>query len=171
MTVLALAPALDLALAPALDLFLDRYIYLLVLSLLAIGLYGMLAKGDLAKKVVGMTIYSTAIFLFFIEGSLRSDATTPVIDPALGTNPDAYVDPLPHLLILTAIVVGVGVLGVGLALLIRIHRAHGTFDEVTVAARLADGAPPIGSPEAAAGGDDGRHWPGPGAFGSERRTR
>lgn len=122
------------------ELFLDRYIYLLVLVLLAIGLYGVLAKTDLMKKMVGLTIFSTAIFLFFIEGSLKSDATVPIID-ARGSDPTFYVDPVPHLLILTAIVVGVGILGVGLALLIRIYRAHGTFDEHIIVEHMNDENP------------------------------
>ncbi len=126
------------------ELFLDRYIYWGVLLLLAIGLYGMLVMGNLAKKLVGMVIFTTAIYLFFIHGSLVEDGTVPVIDPELGSDPAAYVDPLPHLLILTAIVVGVGILGVGLALLVRIHDTHGTLDEAVIASNLADGARPRG---------------------------
>jgi multicomponent Na+:H+ antiporter subunit C len=118
------------------ELFLARYVYGLVLILLAIGLYGVLAKTDLVKKVIGLTIFSTAIYLFFIEGSLQEDGTAPVID-ARGSDPALYVDPVPHLLILTAIVVGVGVIGVALALLVRIYRVHGTFDETVIAERLA----------------------------------
>jgi multicomponent Na+:H+ antiporter subunit C len=119
------------------ELFLARYIYVLVLALLALGLYGMLAKGDLVKKVIGMTIFTTAIYLFFIEGSVKQGATAPIIDPALGSDPAAYVDPLPHLLILTAIVVGVGVVGVALSLLVRLYRVHGTLDEAVIADRLS----------------------------------
>ncbi|MTV24333.1 cation:proton antiporter subunit C [Nitriliruptoraceae bacterium ZYF776] len=142
------------------ELFLDRYAYVVVLALLAIGLYGMLAIGNLAKKLVGMVIFTTAIYLFFITGSQVVDGAPPIIDDRLGTDPAAYADPLPHLLILTAIVVGVGVLGVGLALLVRIHRAHGTFDEAIVADRLSGRGRPIGAdpddPPAAHGdGDDG----------------
>ena len=118
------------------ELFLARYIYLFVLVLLAVGLYAVLAKSDLVKKVIGLTIYSTAIYLFFIEGSVREGGVAPVLvadaDPST-----VYVDPLPHLLILTAIVVGVGVVGVALALLVRLYRTHGTLDEDVIAARLA----------------------------------
>jgi multicomponent Na+:H+ antiporter subunit C len=124
------------------ELFLARYIYLLVLVLLAIGLYGVLAKSNLVKKVIGLTIFSTAIYLFFIEGSLQTGGTAPVIDDR-GSDPALYVDPLPHLLILTAIVVGVGVVGVALSLLVRIYRSHGSLDETVVAARLARGATPL----------------------------
>lgn len=118
------------------ELFEARYIYLFVLVLLAIGLYGILMKADLLKKVIGLTIFSTAIYLFFIEGSVQEGGTTPVITDGV-TDPSAYVDPLPHLLILTAIVVGVGVTGVALALLVRLYRAHGTLDENVIAAQLA----------------------------------
>jgi multicomponent Na+:H+ antiporter subunit C len=128
------------------DLFLDRYVYLLVLALLAIGLYGMLAIGNLARKLIGMVVFTTAIYLFFIHGSLQEGATAPIIDPDLGSDPTAYVDPLPHLLILTAIVVGVGVLGVGLALLVRLYRAHGTLDESVIADRLSGAGEPVGAP-------------------------
>jgi multicomponent Na+:H+ antiporter subunit C len=116
----------------------DRYVYLVVLVLLSIGLYGMLAMSNLMKKVIAMTIFQTAIYLFFIEGSVKIGATVPVIDPDLGTDPAAYVNPLPHLLILTAIVVGVAVVGVALALLVSLHRRHGTFDEDTIIDELSD---------------------------------
>lgn len=122
------------------ELFLARYIYLFVLVLLAVGLYAVLAKTDLVKKVIGLTIYSTAIYLFFIEGSLQEGGTAPVIDER-GSDASLYVDPLPHLLILTAIVVGVGVVGVALALLVRLYRTHGTLDEEVIAARLAGREP------------------------------
>ena len=128
------------------EFLLARYVYLFVLALLCIGLYGMFAKRNLAKKVVGMTIFTTAIYLFFIEGSVVEGGLAPVIDPAVGSDPDLYVDPLPHLLILTAIVVGVGIVGVALALLVRIYRAHGSLDEDVVVLRLSWG------PDAAASG-------------------
>jgi multicomponent Na+:H+ antiporter subunit C len=126
-----------------------RYLYLLVMVLLAIGLYGVLAKTDLVKKVIGLTIFSSAIFLFFIEGSVEEGATAPIIDDR-GTDPGLYVDPVPHLLILTAIVVGVAVVGVALSLLVRIYRAHGTFDESVIAERLAEADRLAGSTSAPA---------------------
>ena len=141
-----------------LELLSDRYVYAFVLVLLAVGLWGVFGAGNLAKKLVGLVIFSTSIYIFFIHGSLEDGATAPVIDPALGSDPSAYMDPLPHLLILTAIVVGVGVLGVGLSLLVRIHATHGTFDEAIVADRLSGRAKPIGEdasdgPSDAAAGD------------------
>lgn len=118
------------------ELILARYLYFLILILLAIGLYGVLARDNLVKKIIGLTIFSTAIYLFFIEGSVQYGGTAPIIDER-GSDPALYVDPLPHLLILTAIVVGVGVVGVALALLVRLYRTHGTLDEDVIAARLA----------------------------------
>lgn len=119
----------------------DRYVYLLVISLLAIGLYGMFASTNLVKKVIGMVIFQTGIYIFFIEGSVVEGGTAPIIDESIGTDPSLYVNPLPHLLILTAIVVGVGVTGVAYALLMRIHRAYGTLDEAELLDRLAGNAP------------------------------
>jgi multicomponent Na+:H+ antiporter subunit C len=119
------------------DFLLDRYVYLLVVVLLAVGLYGMLAMRNLVKKVIGMVIFQTAIYLFFIEGSVKTDATAPIIDEAAGRAVGDYVNPLPHLLILTAIVVGVGIVGVAFALLSRIHREHGTLDEDAVVEQLS----------------------------------
>lgn len=141
------------------ELLLDRYVYAFVLVLLAVGLFGIFGSGNLAKKLVGLVIFSTSIYIFFIHGSLEDGATAPVIDPELGSDPAAYMDPLPHLLILTAIVVGVGVLGVGLALLVRIYGTHGTFDEAIVADRLSGRAEPVGEDaeaDATDGPGDGR---------------
>jgi multicomponent Na+:H+ antiporter subunit C len=118
-----------------------RYVYVVVLVLLSIGLFGMLAARNLVKKIIAMTIFQTAIYLFFIEGSVKDGATVPVIDPAIGVDAGSYVNPLPHLLILTAIVVGVAVVGVALSLLLRIHRAHGTLDEELVVVALTGRGP------------------------------
>jgi multicomponent Na+:H+ antiporter subunit C len=137
------------------DLLLDRYVYWFVLVLLAVGLWGVFGAGNLAKKLVGLVVFSTSIYVFFIHGSLEDGATAPVIDPALGSDPSAYMDPLPHLLILTAIVVGVGVLGVGLALLVRIHATHGTFDESIIADNLSGRGRPLGEPDVGASDADG----------------
>jgi multicomponent Na+:H+ antiporter subunit C len=139
-----------------LELVLARYLYVLVLALLAIGLYGVLARDNLVKKVIGLTIFSTAIYLFFIEGSVQIDATVPVLD-GRGSDPALYVDPLPHLLILTAIVVGVGVTGVALALVIRLYRAYGSLSEMEISAILdaesAAAAQPTTAPDS--------EWPDP----------
>jgi multicomponent Na+:H+ antiporter subunit C len=120
-----------------LELIADRYVYLFVVALLSLGLFALLTERHLVKKLVGLVLFQTAVFLFFIEGSVREDGDVPVIDPTIGTDPDAYVNPLPHLLILTALVVGVAVIGVALALIVVIRRAYGTLDDVELSTRTA----------------------------------
>ena len=112
-----------------LELILGRYVYLMIVILLAIGLYGMLGKRNLIKKLIGMNIFQTAIFLFFIEGAAKQGGTVPVIDELIGTKAAQYINPLPHVLILTGIVVGLSLTGVALAFLIYIYRAYKTLDD------------------------------------------
>lgn len=107
----------------------DRYVYLFVIALLGIGLWAVIVERHLIKKLVGLTVFQTAIFLFYIEGSVKTGAEVPVLDPAVGTEAAAYVNPLPHVLMLTGLVVAVAVLGVALALTTVIHRAYGTLDD------------------------------------------
>ena len=114
------------------ELFLSRYIYLMIVILLAIGIYGMLGKRNLLKKLIGMNIFQTAIFLFFIEGSTKLGATVPVIDAQLGMEAARYVNPLPHVLILTGIVVGLSLTGAALAFLIVIYRTYKTLDDRSI---------------------------------------
>ena len=109
--------------------FLGRYVYFMIVVLLVIGLYGMLVKRNLFKKLIGMNIFQTAIFLFFIEGSTKLGSTVPVIAPELGIDPAKYVNPLPHVLILTGIVVALSLTGVALAFLIATRRACHSLDE------------------------------------------
>ena len=110
-------------------MLLARWPYVCTVLLMLLGLYGMLGKQNLVKKLIGLNVFQTAIILFFIVQAYRTGASVPIWDPALGSDADAYVDPIPHGLMLTAIVVSVAVTGVALALLIRIHRNFGTLDE------------------------------------------
>lgn len=121
------------------ELIADRHVYLFVVGLLSLGLFAMLTERHLVKKLVGLVLFQTAVFLFFIEGSVRVDGDVPIIDPEVGSNPDAYVNPLPHLLILTALVVGVAVIGVALALIVVIRREFGTLDDAALSLRDAEG--------------------------------
>lgn len=114
------------------ELFLSRYVYLMIVILLVLGLYGMLGKRNLLKKVIGMNIFQTAIFLFFIEGATKLGGSVPVIDPKLGTEAVKYVNPLPHVLILTGIVVALSLTGAALAFLIVIYRAYRTLDDKSI---------------------------------------
>jgi multicomponent Na+:H+ antiporter subunit C len=118
------------------DEFLGRYVYFMTVALLSIGLYGMLAKRNLVKKLIGMNIFQTAVFLFFIAGSTKFHATVPVIEPQLSLEPTRYMNPLPHVLILTAIVVSVATIGVALALLLTIYRRYRSLDEKLILERM-----------------------------------
>ena len=120
------------------DLFLSRYVYFLLIILLAIGLYGMLGKRNLLKKLIGMNIFQTAIFLFFIEGATKSGGSVPVIDELIGMKAAGYVNPLPHVLILTGIVVAISLTGVALAFLIVIHRNYKTLDDRAIIANMKE---------------------------------
>ena len=114
-----------------------RFPYWATAALLVIGLYGMIGKRSFLKKVVGLNIFQSAIILFFVAGSMREGATTPILQVAHGAvhsgahgaDPSDYANPLPHVLMLTAIVVGVAITGVALAFLVRIYREFGTLDE------------------------------------------
>lgn len=109
--------------------------YWLAGALLLIGLYGMLAQPHLVKKLMAMNIMQVAVIMFFISLAVKTNATAPIeVDGAHGV--EAYINPLPHALMLTAIVVGVSTTGVALALLIRIYRRYGTLDEGEILERM-----------------------------------
>ncbi len=120
------------------DLFLSRYVYLLIVILLVLGIYGMLGKHNLMKKLIGMNIFQTAIFLFFIEGATKSGATVPVIDPERGMEAFKYINPLPHVLILTGIVVGISLTGAALAFMIVIYRTYKTLDDKAIMSAMKE---------------------------------
>jgi multicomponent Na+:H+ antiporter subunit C len=121
-----------------LDFFLGRYPFVLIAILLVVGLYGMTMKRNLLKKVVGMTIFQTSIYLLFIQGATKRGATIPVLDPELGADAAHYINPLPQVIVLTAIVVGVAITGVALALLLLVYRRYGTLDEVRILEGMRD---------------------------------
>jgi multicomponent Na+:H+ antiporter subunit C len=121
-----------------LDIILGRYDYLMIVILMTIGIYGMLGKRNLMKKLIGMNIFQTGIFLFFIEGASKQGGSVPVIDEALGMQAAQYVNPLPHVLILTGIVVGISLTGVALAFLIYIHRAYNTLEDNKIMKEMQD---------------------------------
>ena len=111
--------------------------YWLSAALLLIGLYGMLAKPNLVRKLMAMNILQVAVIIFFISVAAKSGATVPIaVEGEEARVATAYVNPLPHALMLTAIVVSVSTTGVALALLIRIHRRYGTLNEVELLEKL-----------------------------------
>ena len=113
-----------------------KYNYWIYIVLMMIGFYAMIAKKNLVKKLVGMNIFQTAIILFFVSiGSKSGKATIPIIQggghgaPAPVVDAAQYLNPLPHVLMLTAIVVMVSTFGVALALTIMIYKRYKTFEE------------------------------------------
>ncbi len=104
-----------------------RFEYWMTAALIVVGLYGMLVKRNLVKKLIGLNIMQTAIILLFISMSVRPGGTVPIIEK--GVADAVYMSPLPHVLMLTAIVVMVGTSGVAFALLIRIYDRFGTLEE------------------------------------------
>ena len=96
-----------------------------VVVLMMIGFYIVIAHGNLVKKIVGLTIFQTSVFIFYISMSKVEDGTAPIL--AEGTS--QYSNPLPHVLILTAIVVGIATTALGLALAVRIKEAYGSIEE------------------------------------------
>jgi len=119
----------------------SKYNYWIYIVLLMIGLYAMMVKKNLVKKIIGMKILQTAIILFYISVSAKKDGTLPIIihGPHAGHHPVRaadYINPLPHVLMLTAIVVAVATLGVALALAIKVYQQYGTLDEDEIHTRI-----------------------------------
>lgn len=113
-----------------LELIQGYYAYFFLVVLFTIGLYGMMMKRNLMKKVLGMSIVQAVVILFWIVSAYKEGGTVTVLDERLGVeNPDLYLNPLPHTLMLTAIVVAVVTLGVSLALIVSIYRNYKTIDE------------------------------------------
>ncbi len=116
---------------------LGHYAYFFILGLLVIGLWGMTYKRNLVKKLIGMTILQSAVIIFWVSSAVKWGATVPVVDPSIPVTETArYINPLPHTLMLTAIVVGVATTGVAFALLISIYRRYQTLDEDTLIERM-----------------------------------
>lgn len=102
--------------------------YGVAVALMALGLYAVMAHGNLMKKVIGLNIFQTAVILFFLAASAKWEAGLPVVAEG-AVDPARHMNPLPHALMLTAIVVMVATLGVALALLVRLYRRYGSFEE------------------------------------------
>jgi len=105
--------------------------------LMMIGFYAMIGKRNLVKKLVGLNIFQWSIILFFVSVGAKKGGTIPIVEGGHGGAHGAevmvhaadYINPLPHVLMLTAIVVGVATTGVALALLLRIYKTYGTLEE------------------------------------------
>ena len=144
------------------ELFIERLNYLIYVVLLLIGLHAMIAKNNLIKKLIGMSIFQTAIILFYVSVGVKEGATIPIYLPehdphgSHASHSDGneteqsnhgpvvldaelvkgYSNPLPHVLMLTAIVVGVATLGLALALCLQIYQGYGTIEEDEILAKI-----------------------------------
>jgi multicomponent Na+:H+ antiporter subunit C len=145
----------------------NHYDYFFYTTFMMIGLYAMIGKNNLVKKIIGMAIFQAAIVLFYVSSGIKTGATIPIVhhsdhgahhaehvedsqvaesadaEPTAHetqvddqAHVDAYVNPLPHVLMLTAIVVGVATLGVALALIQRLNNIYGTVEEDKILEQL-----------------------------------
>jgi multicomponent Na+:H+ antiporter subunit C len=113
-----------------------HYVYWLLFALMMIGLYVVISHGNMLKKLIGLSLFQVGVFLFFISLGKVDGGSAPIISEDVET----YSHPLPQVLILTAIVVGVATLAVGLALAVRIFESYGTVEEDQVLRRESDDA-------------------------------
>ncbi len=104
---------------------LGLYNYWIVIVLMMTGFYALITRGNLIKKLIGLNIFQVSVFMLYISMGKVHGGTAPIYDPDFSV----YSNPLPHVLILTAIVVGVATLALGLALVTRIEEAYGTVEE------------------------------------------
>lgn len=102
-----------------------HFSYFITVFLMVAGLFIIIARGNLIKKLVGLSIFQTSVYLLYIVPGKLVGGTAPILSPQY----TIYSNPLPHVLILTAIVVGVATLALGLALVVRIHEAYGSVEE------------------------------------------
>jgi len=107
------------------NFILAHYNYWAVMLLMAVGFYVVVSRGNLIKKIVGLNMFQVSVFMLYISIGKVTDGTAPI----LTGKTEVFSNPLPHVLILTAIVVGVATTAIGLALAVRIHESYGTIEE------------------------------------------
>ena len=103
----------------------ELYNYEIAIVLAMIGFYIVISRGNLVKKVAGLNVFQTSVFILYISMGVVTDGTVPILREGV----ERYSNPVPHVLILTAIVVGVATTAVALALIVRIKEAYGTVEE------------------------------------------
>ncbi len=122
------------------ELVITKYNYWGCIVLLMIGIYAMIVKKNLVKKIIGMNIMQSSIILFYVSIGAKLKATIPILQDY--SNKDSlyqakdYINPLPHVLMLTAIVVSVATLGVALALAIKIYQQYRTLEEDEILSQI-----------------------------------
>lgn len=105
--------------------WLGLFNYWVVIVLMMIGFYAVVARGNMAKKIMGLNLFQTSVFIMFISAGKIIGGSTPILRDGV----EVYSNPLPHVLILTAIVVGIATTAVGLALAVRVHEAYGSIED------------------------------------------
>ncbi len=108
-----------------------HYAYWVTILLMVAGMYILIARGNLLKKLIGLATLQTSVYLLYIAPGKLIGGTAPILAEGFAT----YSNPLPHVLILTAIVVGVATLALGLAIVVRIREAYGSIEEDEILAR------------------------------------
>ncbi len=127
-----------------LDLILQNFNYYICVVMMMLGLWAMIAKNNLIKKLIGMAIFQTSIILFYVSSGAKYGSTIPILtevphaDVITGGIVDiaSYSNPLPHVLMLTAIVVGVATLGLGLAIVLRLNQEYRSIEEDKIIEKL-----------------------------------
>ncbi|MGA9394378.1 MAG: cation:proton antiporter subunit C [Azonexus sp.] len=104
---------------------LEHFSHIVTVFLLVAGLFIVIARGNLIKKLIGLSILQTSVYLLYVAPGKLLGGTAPILAPQFSV----YANPLPHVLILTAIVVGVATLALGLALAVRLREAYGSIEE------------------------------------------
>lgn len=112
----------------------SHYAYGVTIFLMIAGLFIVIARGNLVKKLIGLGIFQTSVYLLYIAPGKLIGGTAPIVAPGF----TVYSNPLPHVLILTAIVVGVATLALGLAIVVRIREAYDTIEEDEILAADQD---------------------------------
>jgi multicomponent Na+:H+ antiporter subunit C len=110
------------------------YNYWIVVILMMMGLYTVIAHGNLIKKIIGLNIFQISVFMLYISMGKVQGGTAPIVAEGF----TVYSNPVPHVLILTAIVVGVATTALGLGLVVRIREAYGTIEEDEINAADSD---------------------------------
>jgi multicomponent Na+:H+ antiporter subunit C len=109
----------------------SHYSYWMTIVLMVAGMYILIARGNLLKKLLGLAVLQTSVYLLYIAPGKLVGGTAPIVAPGY----TVYSNPLPHVLILTAIVVGVATLALGLAIVVRIREAYGSIEEDEILAQ------------------------------------
>ena len=132
--------------------FLGLFNYWVVIFLMMVGFYALISRGNLVKKVVGLNLFQTSVIIFYVSTGKIVGGTAPILieadhGVAEGAGEVLYSNPLPHVLMLTAIVVGVATMAMALALVVRIKETYGTIEddeiqEQVLADQLQGGARP-----------------------------